>query len=498
MNSAVGNTIAERGLAYFKQNKVRSLEKIKSTWFAQVEGSFPYYVKLTLNKQGNLSRAECTCPYEFRCKHIAAVWFAVLAQTEVIAPTIPNNIIAPSDDDLHIKELRDVCNRYAKGCDYWESRRFANDLEPFLDDLEYLSPETQFRLLKTFYNRVCTIIQRSDDSDGTLGGLLNESMFQLNRLYSQSQDSKLRKQIEQAWKKWIDNKEDFWLAKSCGITEFWQNAFYQAGRANEVLAWIEQHQQTADQYEQDQIAVWRYQALTHLDPQQASHFLQAHLNIPELRNLAVEALIDKQEYDKAENLLLSALQDKKRNFGYKKQWQESLLAIAEKNEQKDKIIAYAEKLVLDSDVNLHLSAYQSLKSACSAQQWQNETAKIEKYLLENNFEQKLAHFFTLENASDKLKSLLLSSQNISLISAYTVKVPKTEREQVVFHWLKLLEQSMQELRDRKKYAGWVRSANSLLKKYPYIHDELTRIADRFRQIYKHRTALMEELTMLNV
>ena len=26
--SAVGNTIAERGLAYFKQNKVKSLEKM--------------------------------------------------------------------------------------------------------------------------------------------------------------------------------------------------------------------------------------------------------------------------------------------------------------------------------------------------------------------------------------------------------------------------------------------------------------------------------------
>lgn len=55
--SAVGEKIAEWGLAYFNQHKVSELEKVRSVWLAKVDGTYPYYVELVLNKQGGLSRA---------------------------------------------------------------------------------------------------------------------------------------------------------------------------------------------------------------------------------------------------------------------------------------------------------------------------------------------------------------------------------------------------------------------------------------------------------
>ncbi|OOH92333.1 hypothetical protein BMT54_00030 [Pasteurellaceae bacterium 15-036681] len=472
------------------------MQKIKSTWLAKVDGNAPYYVKLTLNKHGNLSRAECTCPYEYRCKHIAAVWFAVLAQSENIkpTPTIPDSSL---EKESCIKQLREICNRYARGCDYWESRRFANELEPFVYESEHLSTETQYNLLKTFYNRVSTIMQRSDDSDGLIGGLLDEAIYQLNQLYTRTQDIALRKQVEQTWKKWIDDPENFWLTETTGILTHWQNAMNQSNRSQHVLAWIEQFEKTAESYYQYQIAEWRYEALKHQDSQLASNFLQEHLDIPLLRNIAIEELTAEEEYTKAENLLLEAINNKSHRI-YEKEWRESLLNIAQKTNQKDKAIVYAEKLILSNHEQLHLQAYQALKSACTAEQWESEVAKIEKYLLDNHCLQQLAYFFVLEKAFDKLKALLLSSQNILLISTYTAKIPKAEREEVVYHWLEQLELSMKELKDRRKYAQWVRSANSLLRKYPYIHDKLVRIAENFRLTYKHRIALIEELKNLKI
>lgn len=495
--SAVGEKIAERGLAYFKQHKVSELEKVRSVWLAKVDGTYPYYVELVLNKQGGLSRANCTCPYEFRCKHIAAVWFAVLEQTEDIPSQIPQQYFSPSEDDLYIKDLRDICNRYAKGCDYWQARRFANELAPFLEELDMLSHNLRFKLLKTFYGRLTTIIQRSDDSDGELGDLMNEAAHQLNQLYLHSTEPKLRKQIEQTWKKWIDSEEDFWLAEHCGIVEHWQTALNHSNRSQEVLEWIAEFEKTAEEYQQSSIAIWRYQALKQLEPQQAEQFLQAHLRIPEVRDLAVNLLLEKGNYLQAEKILIDGLSSKQ-SMKYDKQWQEALLLIAEKTVQKDKIIQYAEILLLKNSNLIHLPYYQSLKSACSPVEWQQKATMIESYLSRNDFEEKLIHFFILEKAFNKLKTSLLSSKKLSLLTKYTAKLPKDEREEVVFHWVGLLENEMKALNTRLKYAGWVKEANRILKKYPYTYNTFVKMVERFKSIYKTRTALMDELAWLNI
>lgn len=119
-------------------------------------------------------------------------------------------------------------------------------------------------------------------------------------------------------------------------------------------------------------------------------------------------------------------------------------------------------------------------------------------MLRNGFEDKLAQFHILEKSYESLKALLLDSRTLSFVARYAVKVPKSEREAVIFYWLNLLEQSMKDLTARPKYAQWVRSANSLLKKYPYIRDELVNVVTRFQKKYKMRKALLEELNHLKI
>ena len=74
--------IAERGLLYFQQGKVRDVRKTSAGRYrAEVRGSENYSVWLKLDSDLYIKDGGCDCPYGGACKHMAALWYAVRAQT---------------------------------------------------------------------------------------------------------------------------------------------------------------------------------------------------------------------------------------------------------------------------------------------------------------------------------------------------------------------------------------------------------------------------------
>ena len=74
--------IAERGLLYFQQGKVRDVQKTSTGRYrAEVCGSENYWVWLKLDSDLYIKDGGCDCPYGGACKHMAALWYAVRAQT---------------------------------------------------------------------------------------------------------------------------------------------------------------------------------------------------------------------------------------------------------------------------------------------------------------------------------------------------------------------------------------------------------------------------------
>ena len=75
--------IAERGLLYFQQGKVRDVQKTSAGLYrAEVCGSENYWVWLKLDSDLYIKDGGCDCPYGGACKHMAALWYAVRAQTQ--------------------------------------------------------------------------------------------------------------------------------------------------------------------------------------------------------------------------------------------------------------------------------------------------------------------------------------------------------------------------------------------------------------------------------
>ena len=74
--------IAERGLLYFQQGKVRDVQKTSAGRYrAEVCGSVNYSVWLKLDSDLYIKDGGCDCPYGWACKHMAALWYAVREQT---------------------------------------------------------------------------------------------------------------------------------------------------------------------------------------------------------------------------------------------------------------------------------------------------------------------------------------------------------------------------------------------------------------------------------
>ena len=84
--------IYERGIMYYRQNRVHDLKKSKDGYTAKVTGSDLYDVRIELSSQGNdVFTYECDCPAAQKsfaaCKHVIAVLKEIQHQQETSTDT---------------------------------------------------------------------------------------------------------------------------------------------------------------------------------------------------------------------------------------------------------------------------------------------------------------------------------------------------------------------------------------------------------------------------
>lgn len=69
--------IVGRGKAYYEENRVFFLEKIKDTYFAVVGGQALYVIEIKYNEDKKKMSVYCSCPCDFACKHLVAAIIAI-------------------------------------------------------------------------------------------------------------------------------------------------------------------------------------------------------------------------------------------------------------------------------------------------------------------------------------------------------------------------------------------------------------------------------------
>ena len=127
--------IVERGLLYFQQGKVRDVQKTSAGRYrAEVCGSENYSVWLKLDSDLYIKDGGCDCPYGWACKHMAALWYAVRAETPDGSRTKPTRNSLKKGGNPYRQQLSRIFSR-TRYYDYYEAADLGFRLQNWLEDV---------------------------------------------------------------------------------------------------------------------------------------------------------------------------------------------------------------------------------------------------------------------------------------------------------------------------------------------------------------------------
>ncbi|WP_159991245.1 SWIM zinc finger family protein [Pelistega ratti] len=506
----VGEKIAERGWDYFIQNKVRDLEERASYWTAQIMGSQIYHAVIKLSKTGVLLDAQCNCPYNHAyCKHIAALWFAVLDREQKIDKSslgISSHVDKQTQDTSNIfsaafspspiayqdliDDVKKICNKARNGCSYYQASAFASSIQQIINQRHLFSLEEQFELLQLIYKRLITIIEKSDDSDGLIGDAIITCLNESEVIYEEA-DEVLQKKIEKFWKTLAENPDKHWIAETEGIADIWLDAMLNKKvPPQKLLKWIDDQQTTVSSYQQDKWHQRTLRLLYMINQEQAIAFLEQHLEIPEFLSRYTTLLMNRGDYKEAEALLLNAV--KKGGSGkLRGEWLYQLIELSERQKDTEKIAHYA-KLLTFAGFGLNVSAFERWKECYQPSEWvevRNQTIKKLKgaTIL-------IAQIYQHERLWDDLAKLLRISNDVSLIKQFLNVLPKEYHIEIARHLFKLKMKEFKTIQTgRTAYQRWCYDIRELKQAYPALQHEIKAALSALREQYQNRPAFIEEL-----
>lgn len=96
------DAVFERGATYHRDGRVREVHRIGETVTARVRGSESYDVRIESGDDGDVTAAQCSCPYDGPglCKHVVAVSLAMGEGDCEDGPDLESHLERASDDDL--------------------------------------------------------------------------------------------------------------------------------------------------------------------------------------------------------------------------------------------------------------------------------------------------------------------------------------------------------------------------------------------------------------
>jgi len=152
LNKIFSKKIIERGEIYYKEGKVKFLEKIEDKYYAVVSGTEKYLTVIKYNEQLKEMLLYCTCPCKFYCKHIYALIKSIRNNDEhkfykVLYINKNENILENITNSKYllcsgvVEDYLEIINRYGE-----------IELVPLLDDNNNLN----FKVLEDDENNTLT------------------------------------------------------------------------------------------------------------------------------------------------------------------------------------------------------------------------------------------------------------------------------------------------------------------------------------------------------
>ena len=244
-NEIIDKKILNRGYDYYLDGVVELLNKDKNRYLFQVQGSYLYVVSVILDDSGEIISSQCDCPYDMGpiCKHEVATYYELnkilkcketglsikkekqpslidvlnkLSKEELVNLIIEitnsdmvlkNNILLLYSEDSYEQEIEkcerliySIVNKYSRKngyIEYNETYRFTSEMYIILEKVRAI--EDKLLVLDILFLLLNTLIeayQYADDSDGSIGGLVDEVFGEIEIIADEKEEYELKLQID--------------------------------------------------------------------------------------------------------------------------------------------------------------------------------------------------------------------------------------------------------------------------------------------------------------
>lgn len=427
----IDEVIHDRGLDYFQEESVDSLEKVApGIWVAQVYGTETYNVEVRTHRT-QIKAWDCSCPYDHGpvCKHVVAVFYAIATELESrksdpkkvgakkrsVRKDKVKEILKKTDKKAletfivsqfhdfgglknafvaHFSELLDedpetkyrtlVQNIYkaAKGrqgyIDYRDTKKLVNPLYQLIEKAEQLLADKNQRealvITKTLLEEVPVMMMDIDDSDGSTGSLMDSAFDILYEIVQKAPPMVKDDLFEYCHDEYPKEKYRNFGFES-NFLHLMPQLITLKKQEEKFYALLDAQIETAkrDKYSKYRMVELIKTKIEYLEKakrkEEADALIEKNKEYPDFRMLLINKALAEKNFEKAKELCFDGMAISKENkfAGHTRHWQDELLNIAEKENNTEDIRKYALKLYFDNWYSMKY--YQRLKNTYSKDEW---------------------------------------------------------------------------------------------------------------------------------
>jgi len=546
----IDETILKRGLSYFKNGFVTNfVETSNGEYEAIVSGTEEYTVRLEV-RNNKIVEHNCDCPYDFGpvCKHVVASIF-YLKQDELnlneqnisrvkkkkmksVTQQLNEFLDKVSHKDLkkfiqeHSKTDKQFRNLFLSNFAYLnesQSKEFyqkqiqavvnsATDRHGFIGwhEMKYLEQgidpiitiaEKQLEsnnYINTIY--ICTAlmeemteaIQFSDDSNGSIGGIIDSSYEMLYDIATKELSTDIKTELFNycitAFEKQLFDGWDW----HTGILNV---AYELTDNENDADIIIKCLDTVNGKYEKDRAQSFKLEIITkYKDKEEVQKFIDKHITNSSIRNTEIKKAVKNKEFEKAIKHCKDGIKcDEKDKPGLVKDWYNWLLKIAQIQSNSASIIKYARFLFID---NFHPEQdyYQLLKQEIKPNKWKDF---LEEIIIEITpkggwkYNGLIRKIYINEKWWDRLFLLLKQNTSLENIENNEKYLSKDYSAELIQLYSERLVKYVDRFMGRNHYQTACRYLRRMKKLGG--NEEVKFLIEQFRENYPKRKALLDEL-----
>ncbi len=551
-DACIDEPILKRGLSYFRSGRVgEPVEVGQGEYEAVVFGTDEYAVRLKL-ENGVVVEHECSCPYDTGpvCKHVAALIFSLRqeelglkkkaprkqpAKRRTVAEKVDALLETVSHDELKAfvreqarlqapfrnlllaslsmdgSDSAAACNRQLKailrscsdrgGFISWSaSNRVAEAVEPVLSAAHRQMERGDFRgaLVRctAVMEQMTGALQYSDDSDGSIGGCVDEAYSLMEGMAGSSPSADLRKALLDYCFSAIDNRtyagwdwHEGMLRLGASLAETDRDV----GRIFDLLD-LEEH----SAYGKERAQCIRHGLIARLQGEEAAEaYADKHLENCELRSDAIQRALGRGEYAAAEEIALGGVaHDRTERPGLVAEWQNWLLRIARARGDDEAVVRYA-RILFIGNVMPQQDYYEILKKHVAPEAWPDfQEALIDDIAARGGWQTRslLAGIFIREGWTKRLLELVSESRNFNVLAEYEPSLAGDYSPELVELYAAAVMEHIRTHTGRNHYQEACRYLRRMIKLGGRART--TEVVAALRAAYPGRRALLEELDLV--